>query len=266
MKIEFDLRKSAAENASECFDKSKKAKKKLENLQKAIVETEKRIEEMKQKEAVEIQSKVLVKKRKKDWFERFHWFNSSNGLLVLAGRDAQSNEELVKKYMEKDDVYFHSDIHGAAHCIVKAKKNSAPKESMEEAAIFAAVFSSAWKSGLAAIDVYSVLPEQVSKKAPSGESMGAGAFMIYGKRNWFKKTPLKFAIGLEKNSTRVISGPPTAIKKSAGIFFEIVLGEKSKGDVAKKLIELFQKKLGKTAIDLDEIMSMLPNGGMKLVE
>lgn len=37
--------------------------------------------------------------RKPYWFERFHWFVSSENLLVLSGRDAQQNELLVKRYM-----------------------------------------------------------------------------------------------------------------------------------------------------------------------
>ncbi len=40
-----------------------------------------------------------VPARKPYWFERFHWFVSSENYLVLSGRDAQQNELLVKRYM-----------------------------------------------------------------------------------------------------------------------------------------------------------------------
>lgn len=39
--------------------------------------------------------------RKAYWFERFHWFISSENYLVLSGRDAQQNELLVKRYMRR---------------------------------------------------------------------------------------------------------------------------------------------------------------------
>ena len=138
---------------------------------------------------------------------------------------------------------------------------------MKEAAQFAVVFSRAWQSNAAVADVYSALPEQVSKEAPSGESIGKGAFMIYGERKWFKRIPLSFAIGLEKidDSFRVISGPESAIKKHAIAFVALQQGNDKKSDAAKKILALLRKKLPEAAIDLDEIVSMLPNGGIKIV-
>jgi predicted ribosome quality control (RQC) complex YloA/Tae2 family protein len=37
--------------------------------------------------------------RKPHWFEKFRWFISSDGVVVVAGCDAQQNEQLVKRYM-----------------------------------------------------------------------------------------------------------------------------------------------------------------------
>jgi predicted ribosome quality control (RQC) complex YloA/Tae2 family protein len=37
--------------------------------------------------------------RKPHWFEKFRWFISSDGIVVVAGSDAQQNEQLVKRYM-----------------------------------------------------------------------------------------------------------------------------------------------------------------------
>lgn len=265
MKIEIDLNKSLNENASAFFEKSKKSRKKIEGLRKALKESEKKINEMNLKHEA-IPKNVLVKKRKKSWFEKFHWFFSSDGLLAVAGRDTKSNEELVKKHMDKTDLYFHAEIHGAPHCILKAKNGSASQASLKETAEFAAIFSSAWKSGFGSVDVYSVLPEQVSKKAPSGESMKSGSFMIYGERNWFKKTSLDFSIGVKKenDSFMLISGPSSAVKKQSTVFFKVVQGKDSKGVAAKKLKKLFEEKIN-SVVDLDEIISMLPNGESEIV-
>ncbi len=267
MEIELDLNKSLNENASLYFEKSKKAKKKLEGLRKAVKDTEKKLKQLKEKEENKEKSeKVLLKKRKKYWFEKFHWFYTSDNLLALAGRDTKSNEELIKKYMEESDLYFHAEIHGSPHCILKTKNNSASDKSKKETAEFVACFSNAWKSNLASIDVYSVLPKQVSKKAPSGESMKSGSFMIYGEREWFKKTPLSFAIGIKKHDEEltVISGSPDAVKNHSDFFFELIQGNDSKGITAKKLKKLFEEKMNQP-VDLDEIISMLPNGSSEIV-
>lgn len=64
--------------------------------------------------------------RKPYWFERFHWFISSENYLVLSGRDAQQNELLVKRYLKKGDIYCHADVHGASSCIVKSHTPDKP--------------------------------------------------------------------------------------------------------------------------------------------
>ena len=110
--------------------------------------------------------KKLVKKRKRQWFEKFHWFFSTDGFLVIGGRDAKSNETLVKKHMEKADTFLHANIQGGAACVIKSQGKPIPKTTLQEAALFAGVFSKAWKEKLATIDVYAVNAENVSKKAP----------------------------------------------------------------------------------------------------
>jgi NFACT protein RNA binding domain len=37
---------------------------------------------------------------------------SSENYLILSGKDAQQNEQLVKKYLRPGDAYLHADIHG----------------------------------------------------------------------------------------------------------------------------------------------------------
>lgn len=264
MKIVLRIDKNLAQNASDYFDKSKKAKKKLFGLQKAVLDMEKKIEATREKESFKTQRTELKEKRTKKWFEKFHWFNSSDNFLVISGRDAKSNETLVKKHMEKNDVYFHAEIFGAPHTIIKTNAKKVPQKTIFEAAQFAAIFSRAWKQKLAAVDVYSVKPEQVSKSAPAGESIGTGAFMIYGKREWFRKTPLEFAIGVDANGS-VISGPKDPVLKHAKAFVEVMQGEEKSGAIAKKIKKFFEEKTGKKT-DIDEIVSMLPAGGISLTE
>jgi len=266
VRVKIDLGKSLQENASAYFEASKKARKKLLGLNRAIVETKKKVSNIDAK-AKKTETTEPLKKRKREWFEKFHWFFSSDGVLVIGGRDAKSNEEIMKKYSEQGNLYFHADIHGAPHVIAKCENNSAPEKTKTEAAVFAAVFSKAWHSGVSSIDVYSVKPAQVSKTAPSGEAMGTGAFMVRGTREWHRKTPIRFAIGVktEKGKDIIISGPPSAIKEQALIFVVVGQGRETKGFAAKKIKSIFEKKLGrKVSAELDEIISLLPAGGCEV--
>jgi len=261
LQVEINPFKSVRENANAYFEKSKKAKAKLKGLEEA----RKRMQASLESRQAKKEAKVLERKRKKEWFEKFRWFyTSENSLLCIAGKDRQSNETIVKKQMDSKDLYFHADIQGASHCILKEGREKASAQDRREAAIFAAVFSKAWNSGIAGVDVYSVFPEQVSKQAQSGEALTTGAFMIYGKREWFKKTPLEFAIGIQEKG-RIVSGPLEAVKKQAIAFAALEQEKEKKSETAKKLQRLFEKKTGVKA-QLDEIASMLPGDcGIKAV-
>jgi len=52
------------------------------------------------------------------WFEKFHWFISTENFLVIAGRDAQQNEMIVKKYLDvHTDIYVHAGVCDVCVCI-----------------------------------------------------------------------------------------------------------------------------------------------------
>ncbi len=266
MKVEIDLRKSLNENASDYFNRAKKLKNKIHGLQIALQETQKKAEMLRRREQQQMQRKERIpeKRREREWYEKFHWFFSSDNYLVIAGRDAASNELLVKKYMEPSDVYFHSDIQGAAHCIIKSTNNKAPEATLQEAAQFAAVFSKAWALGIAAVDVYSVAPGQVSKSAKSGEYLSKGAFAISGNREWYKKVKMELGVGVrkEKDSYVIVSGPAPATEKHSIAFVRIAQDSLNRNDLAKHIKSALEKKIEKFgALSLDEINSMLPGGG-----
>ena len=53
------------------------------------------------------------------WFEKFYWFVSTDGWLIISGRDSHQNELIVKRYMKTGDLYMHSDYGGAASTVIK---------------------------------------------------------------------------------------------------------------------------------------------------
>ncbi len=263
MKVELDFRKSVAENAAMYYEKAKKAKRKIPSLKEAIENTKREIE--KAMEKVEEEKTVNVKrKREKDWYEKFHWFFSSDGFLVLGGKDARSNQVLVRRYMEEKDLFFHADIKGGSVVIVKSDGKDIPQKTKEEAAQFAASFSRAFSTGLAAITVYAAKPSQVKTAAKAGEYLPKGGFVIIGEREWFKAMPTRVAVSYDKEKKRVVSGPESAISKY-GFYVIVVPGDKDKGEVAKAVKNILEKKFGEE-IDINEVLAMLPPGKAEIIQ
>jgi len=250
MEIELDTNKSAAKNASELFDKSKKLLQKVEKAREVLTELEKKkskIKEVKLKE-----DDVLKVKKEREWYEKFRWFYSSTGKLILGGRDATSNEVLLKKHTEKDELCFHADIVGAPFFVIKGKFD---EESIKEAAQAAGIFSKAWSQGLGTISVYYAPRTQFTKQAPSGEYVKKGGFMVYGKKEW-EKVELKAAIGIKEN--QVTSGPPSAIINWAEKSLLIEPGDKKPGEIVKR----GSKILGTIP---NEVQRAIPAGRSKFI-
>ncbi|MCX6770206.1 MAG: NFACT RNA binding domain-containing protein, partial [Candidatus Micrarchaeota archaeon] len=154
MAIVVDYRKSTQENASGYYSLSKELAKKAEGARKAIVETEAEISAAQNSlEAARAKKNEPAMRRRKEWQEKYKWFVTSGGKMVLAGRDAKQNDQLVSKMMAEDDLFFHADIQGAPATILVGGKEASGQEK-NEAAQFAASHSSAWKVGAAAVDVY----------------------------------------------------------------------------------------------------------------
>jgi predicted ribosome quality control (RQC) complex YloA/Tae2 family protein len=268
IKLQLDITRSVQASAAKFYEKVKKAQKKLEGAQKALEETKTKIEQLQQKKRqVAKEVKPPPVKREKAWYEKFRWFFSSDNLLVIGGKDATTNEILIKKHMEPHDIVFHADIIGAPFVLLKTEGKTPSDHSIKEAAQFAASYSRAWKETFATIDVYWVHPEQVSKTPPSGHFLRKGSFMIRGAKNYLRNVPLTVAIGVQVNDyARIIGGPPEAISKHAKVYVEIVPGEEKSSRLAKKIRQLLAEKAPKDwrkrilEISIQEIQAFIPSG------
>ena len=270
LSFSLNLRSSIQENAATYYSKGKKAEKRMEGARRAIDETIQRIEGVKRKGKVTLEKtrKSLTKRRKKAWFEKFRWFLTSEGLLVIGGKDAVTNDILVKKHLEPHDLVFHADILGAPFVVIKTEGKTPSQQSICEAAQLAASHSRAWKFKFGAIDVYWVHPHQLSKTPPSGEYLKRGAFIIRGKKNYLRKTPLQLAIGIDHKTTpiSVIGGPLEAVKSKTDISAEIIPGDSSSGELAKKVLQTLRRKAPKemgervSKIPLAEVQVFIPYG------
>jgi predicted ribosome quality control (RQC) complex YloA/Tae2 family protein len=258
MRIALDIRKSIEENAAAYFEKAKKDKKKLEGARKIVDDYKKKLtaleqEEREQQAAAAGKKPMPARPAKKEWFEKFRWFFSSDGFLVIGGRDATTNEIVIKKYTENDDLVFHTEAPGSPFVVVKheGKAASIPDSTLEEAAVFTAAHSKAWKQGLSTMGVFLVKPEQVSKSAKAGEFIPKGAFMIYGEKKFYHPQ-ISYAVGVYNG--KVMGGPLSAIKKHCQAYVEVVQGDDKLSDVAKQI----KKQVGG---EIDDIIRALPASG-----
>lgn len=254
-KITLDYRKSARENATGFYDLAKTLAKKEEGAKIAIAQTKKEIEGAKSEGLKAAQAKKSpVMKRKREWFEKYRWFHTSGGKLVVAGRDAKQNDLLVSKLMADGDLFFHADIQGAPATILVGGKGADAQEK-KETSQFAASHSSAWKTGVAAVDVYAVEKGQLSKHAQGG-FVGAGGFAIEGEREWFRSTSLGLAIGGKEGAAICL---PACHKDAQKLPIALTPGNYEKWQAVKKIAWLLK-------INPDEILLALPSGKFSIRE
>jgi len=214
LELKLDPTRSLHENAARYYERAKALRKKREGVEKALAATRAKLEaerervaaaEAEAKEAEKAKARVLKKKvvRDKKWYERFRWFFTSSGFLVVGGRDATSNEILVKRHMANEDIFFHTQAEGAPAVILKTEGRPVSDADLEEAAQFAASYSSLWKLGFYSGECYCVSATQVSKTPPSGEYLRKGSFVVRGKRRYFK-VELALCVGIaeEKENGR----------------------------------------------------------------
>jgi predicted ribosome quality control (RQC) complex YloA/Tae2 family protein len=251
--------------ASRLFDYAKQLKSESGKIQEAAESLSKRM-----KKEIRIVSKEQVVKqrdtRKKNWYEKFRWFFTSEKKLAIGGRDAHSNSILIKRHLEEGDSVYHADLFGSPFFILKGGVQQTDAE-VKEMACATVSFSSAWKTGLGAADAYWVYRDQVGQTAPSGEYLPKGSFMIRGKKNFVSNNLVQVSLGIDHESG-ILSGPEQAIKNRAIAFVTLIPHREKTSETAKKVLNELRKMAGEgiaSSITIDDILRALPSGGGKIV-
>ncbi len=259
--INIDPKVPIPENAEVYYEKAKKAKRKTKGALIAIENTKKQLEDVRAKKDIAMENISTPKKRVKKnlkWYEKLRWFLSSDGVLVIGGRDANTNENIVKKYLEPNDIYLHADIHGATSTAIKLNGTELNDNILKESGEFAASFSSAWSLGFTSQDVFWVHPDQVSKTPESGEFLPKGSFVIRGHRNYIRGARVKLAIGIvDYEGKRIMVGPIDALEAHCENFVVLKPGFTKKEAIAKKIINRINED---DLLTLDDIIRVLPSG------
>ncbi|MFW5948429.1 MAG: ribosome rescue protein RqcH [Halolamina sp.] len=298
-RITLDATTGVEKNADRLYQEAKRVEGKKEGAREAIEDTRTRLEAVKERREewesepepepeAEPEQRTEIDWLARDdipirqpqhWYEEFRWFHTSDGYLVIGGRNADQNEELVKKYLNKHDRFFHTQAHGGPVTILKASGPSEPsspvdwpESSLEEAAQFAVAYSSVWKDGHGAGDAYMVEPDQVSKTPESGEYLEKGGFAIRGDREYFRDLPCRVAVGITcEDETRVVGGPPSAIEPKAETTITLEPGKFAQNDAAVKCYRAFKSRFADDSFvrkiaSADKIQEFLPPGGSDLVD
>ncbi|MEK0370828.1 MAG: ribosome rescue protein RqcH [Nitrosopumilus sp.] len=268
-KIKINIKASLQSIASVLFDEAKKQSGAISSIEEVKAKTKKKLEKLQNKTESERDTILVSEIRKKSWYERYRWFFTSDGFLVIGGRDAASNSAVVRKHLGKNDKIFHGDIHGSPFFILKDAKD-APDTSMNEVAHATVCFSRAWKEGMYGVSAYWVNPEQVKKSAPSGEFLPKGSFSIEGQRNFINSANLKLAVGIipQEDDYVLTCGPPETIKKNS-ICYAIIEPHGSEMAPAAKKIRIEFLKLEEEItknISIDDFVRVLPAGQSQIKE
>ncbi len=158
LRIRLDPRKSASANAEACFDQYRKAKHGLAEVEAEIAAEKAEIEALRGSEKIlldeenplrllkalrsmRVSAKTTAKKRPGLAFRR-------NGWLMLVGRGAEENDELLRRHVKGSDLWLHARDFPGAYVFVKARSGKTyPLDVMLDAGNLALFYSKGRNSG-----------------------------------------------------------------------------------------------------------------------
>ncbi|CAG8076580.1 unnamed protein product [Penicillium salamii] len=201
--IDIDLGLSPWANASQYYDQKKQASEKEQRTTQssamALKSHEKKVT-TDLKKGLKKEKQVLRQSRTPFWFEKFIFFISSEGYLVIGARDSMQSELLYRRYLTKGDVFVHADLEGATPIVVKNRAGFAdapiPPSTLSQAGNLCVATSSAWDSK-AVMSAWWAHAHQVSKIAENGSGiMPTGVFQIKGEKNFLAPSQLVLGFGI----------------------------------------------------------------------
>ncbi|MGI0101438.1 MAG: ribosome rescue protein RqcH [Nitrosotalea sp.] len=270
-KVKINPQSSIQAIASVLFNESKRQLKAIETIGSEKIKTEKNLGALRKQATIAQNSIVFAIQKKKEWYERYRWFFTSDGLLAIGGRDASSNSSVIRKHLGKDDRVFHAEIVGSPFFILKDSKDDRVS-SMTEVAQATVCFSRAWREGLYGLNAYWVKPDQIKMGAPTGQFLAKGAFPIEGTRNFVQVSNLQLAIGLYQKDDKytIMSGPLPAVKMRCLFYVIIEPSGTDMTDLAKKVrlefLKLAENQDVVKAFNIDDFIRALPAGDSHIVE
>jgi predicted ribosome quality control (RQC) complex YloA/Tae2 family protein len=189
-----------------------------------------------------------------DDYEKFRWFFTSTGKLVIGGKSSEQNDDLLKKLKKEGNEYvvMHTSSPGSPFAVIMSDPKHNTKTDLEETAIFTGSFSRAWREGKVrtTIDIFTL--SQLHKSP----QMKVGTWGVKGKK---EKTMVSLELVLTKQKKKLRSVPEKTAKKK-DIILKLRPGKVDKYHMLAK----FQMEI-KEHLNQEELLSALPPGGISIV-
>ncbi len=186
-------------------------------------------------------------------YKKYKWFFTSSGKLVVGGKSASQNEELLKNLREsgKNYLVLHTSSPGSPFSVILADIKSLKKSDIGESAIFTACFSREWRSRKkkTTVDIFTL--SQLYKL----KTMKTGTWGVMRPIN-HKTVNLELAFTTQFKILRAVPLPTLENKKP---LLKIIPGTIDKQQMLSKIaLELGEK------FSQEEILQALPSGGVKI--
>lgn len=269
-RIQIKVESSFPAIASTLYSEAKRQSSAIESIESLKRKNQKELDKLKSQSQETKKAVFFTEFKKKEWFERYRWFYTSDGLLAIGGRDSSSNSAIIRKQLTKNDKVFHAEIFGSPFFILKDVPETLPFDSLNEVAQATVCFSRAWREAMYGMSAYWINPDQVKKGAPSGQFLSKGSFVLEGHKNFIKAPNLRLAVGILYHDERYIitCGPPEPIKKNCICYAVIEPGLDEMTDCAKRIRTEFIKLQEDVAkqFDIDDYVRVLPAGTSHITE
>ncbi|MBX4212255.1 NFACT RNA binding domain-containing protein [Candidatus Pacearchaeota archaeon] len=188
-------------------------------------------------------------------YQKYRWFYTSHGNLVIGGKSAMQNDELLSRAqsLKKDFIVMHTQDPGSPFSIILAPVAKVSQEEYEECAIFTGCFSRAWRAGNKTASIHIFKLSQLAKDS----KMKSGTWGVIGP---IKKTTVDLRLILTNQKGVLRAVPDITLKdKKAGLLV-LSPGKISKQDMPLKIeLEL------DTPYSQEEVLSALPTGGFRIL-
>lgn len=186
-------------------------------------------------------------------YQKYRWFFTSSGKLVIGGKSSKQNDELLKKLKGSGEelMVFHTTTPGSPFSLIIADIKKITEKEVQEVAQFTGCFSRQWREGKkkADVDVFSL--SQVYKL----RTMKIGTWGVKGKINRMKVN-LELVLTTQKDKLRAV---PEKTAKKKDILLKIKPGKTDKREMLIKLHTLLPDKFTQ-----EEILQALPAGGVSV--
>ena len=187
-------------------------------------------------------------------YQKYRWFVTSKGNLVVGGKNAEQNEILIRKLKEssEDLIMMHTTEPGSPFSAILAGPKSVKEPDIQECAAFTASFSKAWKEKKRRVSVDMFNLSQLYKL----KGMKIGTWGVKGE---IRKISTSLELVLTKQNNKLRAVPLTTVKSKKEILSKIIPGNIDKSLILSKIQMMTEEPLNQ-----DELISALPSGGIKI--